>query len=67
MKSKRLARRDKTIEKLLKKTGIDVKCNAPSDFIFNTETEAAVKNFLGKRVGKDSIAEYAFSHTVKKH
>ena len=46
IKSKRLACRGKVIEQLLEKTGMDVKVNKHSDFVFTDDTKAAVKTFL---------------------
>ena len=64
---KGVACRDKVINELQKSTGIDVKDNKHSDFIFNDDVEKANKKFLEKNIGKDSIAEYDFTRAYHNH
>ncbi|KAL7527937.1 hypothetical protein ACHAXR_003152, partial [Thalassiosira sp. AJA248-18] len=64
--SKKIKRKERTIE-LLKSTGIDVKVNPHSNYIFNDDVKEGVKKFLSKNVSKDSVAEYAFSRAVENH
>ena len=54
-KSKKLARRDKVITNLLEQTGMDMKVNSSSDFIFCDDVEKETKKFLSKKLSQDSI------------
>jgi hypothetical protein len=55
------------IDKLNEKTGVNIKVNRHSDFIFNDNMQDHVKTFLERDFGKDRIAEYAFARLVHNH
>ena len=66
-KMKKISRRDKVIAKLEESTGIDVKMNKHTDYLFHPDVEAAGKKFLSEEVGKDSLSEYAFARSMHNH
>ena len=60
-KSKKIAWRDKAIDKLDQSTVINVHMNEHADDIFNDDVVEEVNKFLSQKVSKDSVAQYAFA------
>ena len=65
---KKVSRRDRTIEHLMKQTSMKCEVNQWSDLVFNEDTVAKAKERLHKEgLSRDGIAAYAFEQSVKNH
>ena len=62
---KKVSRRDRTIEHLMKQTSMKCEVNQWSDLVFNEDTLAKAKESLYKEgLSRDSIAAYAFEQSL---
>ena len=59
--------RSKINAKLSNEGGIDVPINDASNLLFNENTLPHLKEFLSKEVSQDSLADYIFQESIKKH
>ena len=62
-----IAQRDRRIDKLIQPTAINVQMNKHLDLVSCDDVGEDRNKFLLMKVSMDSIAQYAFAHSVHNH